>query len=133
MAAVDAIEVFLRKVCPPPTPASKRSAPKSPRPAEQLEAPSDHPGAPLYAQPMWHLKRYVSTLTRRFRFRCLTGGRPCWTTSHGRRQRLTVYLDLHAHASARGCFIYGNHLPSLEDQVGGLVADVGSVSVVAVG
>ncbi|KAJ1433140.1 hypothetical protein B484DRAFT_17801, partial [Ochromonadaceae sp. CCMP2298] len=31
--------------------------------------------------------------------------------------KLCVYLDFHAHASKRGCFIYGNVLDSAEDQI----------------
>ena len=30
---------------------------------------------------------------------------------------LRLYLDLHAHASKRGCFIYGNYLDSREEQI----------------
>jgi hypothetical protein len=31
--------------------------------------------------------------------------------------KLSLYLDFHAHASKRGCFIYGNVLDSAEDQI----------------
>lgn len=36
---------------------------------------------------------------------------------HHQRGVLEAYLDLHAHASRRGCFIFGNNLPSTTDQV----------------
>jgi hypothetical protein len=32
-------------------------------------------------------------------------------------RRLALYLDFHAHASKRGCFIYGNVLETIEEQV----------------
>lgn len=36
---------------------------------------------------------------------------------HSQTSQLALYLDFHAHASKRGCFIYGNVLESIEDQV----------------
>ena len=30
---------------------------------------------------------------------------------------VAFYVDLHGHASKRGCFIYGNHIENEEDQV----------------
>lgn len=37
--------------------------------------------------------------------------------SYYKSNRLKLYLDLHAHASKRGCFMYGNHCENLQDQV----------------
>ena len=37
--------------------------------------------------------------------------------SYFKSNRLKLYLDLHAHASKRGCFMYGNHCENLQDQV----------------
>lgn len=34
---------------------------------------------------------------------------------------LALYLDMHAHASKRGCFLYGNHLADAADQVENLL------------
>lgn len=36
---------------------------------------------------------------------------------YAKEKRLCLYIDLHAHASKRGCFIYGNVLDSLDDQI----------------
>lgn len=36
---------------------------------------------------------------------------------HAATGKLCIYLDYHAHASKRGCFIYGNVLDSAEDQI----------------
>lgn len=41
----------------------------------------------------------------------------CVVKHHSARGNLWLYLDLHAHATKRGCFLYGNHLPDLHDQV----------------
>ena len=34
---------------------------------------------------------------------------------------VAFYVDLHGHASKRGCFIYGNHLEAEDDQVSKLI------------
>jgi hypothetical protein len=39
------------------------------------------------------------------------------TDYYAAQNKLSVYLDFHAHASKRGCFIYGNVLDSAEDQI----------------
>ena len=36
---------------------------------------------------------------------------------YSEQKKLSLYLDLHAHASKRGCFIYGNVMDSIDDQV----------------
>ena len=36
---------------------------------------------------------------------------------YAKNKKLCFYLDLHAHASKRGCFIYGNVLDNVHDQI----------------
>lgn len=36
---------------------------------------------------------------------------------YAKNKKLCMYLDMHAHASKRGCFIYGNVLETVNDQV----------------
>ena len=36
---------------------------------------------------------------------------------YAKNRKLCMYLDMHAHTSKRGCFIYGNVLDSVNDQI----------------
>lgn len=36
---------------------------------------------------------------------------------YAKNKKLCMYLDMHAHTSKRGCFIYGNVLDSVNDQI----------------
>ncbi len=42
-------------------------------------------------------------------------------TAYAARGALLLYVDMHAHATKRGCFLYGNHVPAAEDQVTNLL------------